>query len=365
MKRFNFNLLFCALLAIPTGSAFAQSGSRARQAAPLVIGWHDEMNDPNSWHPLGQENPPDVYAEHKGSLTLRLPHVPDGYPYQFQWSGVTRTLSANLARYPVLTARVSNLELGSYAHLDVEERDVNGKPVRSWRSPTLTHSGITLLDMGKVAGADTRRLTLRLIIGGRLAGAKGEYDWVRFVSRNDSAFLLAHADWQKVTSAEPLGDVFVPPPALPTRSGVVPALLTPNAPPHIIEPPFGSFQFGASPTAPRRIHFNLRDIVPDARSGHQRIDFFINTGSDAPPLVTLGDNGGFPEVQAVYARAKINDGVQGITVTLIFVADPSIASNTVVGSKASTPGNPAMAINIWQPSMPGPCTVVKLKPEQK
>lgn len=364
MKQYIVISLLCSLFAVGVGSAFGQANGKAGQTAALAIGWHDEMNDPGLWHQLGMENPPDVYAARKGSVTLRLPHVPDGYPYQFQWSGVTRAVSADLGRYPILMARISSLEEGSYAHLDVEERDITGKAVRSWRSPTLTRPGITLVDMGKAAGADTRRLTLRLIIGGKLTGARGEYDWVRFVNRNDAAFLQAHADWQKVTSTEPLGDAPLLTPAMLARSGVVPANLTPNMRLHNIEP---SMQdgFGSLPTAPRRIHFNLRDILPDTHTGHQRIDFFINTGSSAPPLVTLGDNGGFPEVQAVYARAKINEGVQGITVTLIFVADPSIASNTTIGSKASTPGNPAMAINIWQPSMPGDCMVVKIKPDQK
>ncbi len=366
MKQSIAGLILCSLMAVSVSGASRQTGGKTRQNAPLVIGWHDEMNDSGLWHPLSMENQPDVYAARKGSLTLRLPHVLDGFPYQFQWSGVTRTVSADLARYPVLMARVSSLEAGSYAHLDIEERDISGKAVRSWRSATLTRPGITLVDMGKAAGADTRRLTIRLIIGGKLAGAKGEYDWIRFVNRADSAFLQSHADWQKVTSTEPTGDTPMYAPAVPIRPGVVHANLTPSVPVpdvglgHPMREGFGSF-----PTAPHRIHFNLRDIVPDTRAGHQRIDFFVRTGSDAPPLVTLGDNGGFPEVQAIYARAKINDGVQGITVTLIFVADPSIASNTTVGSKASTPGNPAMAINIWQPSIPGDCAVVKIKPDQK
>ena len=79
---------------------------------PLVVGWHDELNEPGLWKPLSMENQPDIYAERPGAVTLRLPHVPENFPYAFQWSGVTRSISADLAHYPVLMARVSSLEPG-------------------------------------------------------------------------------------------------------------------------------------------------------------------------------------------------------------------------------------------------------------
>jgi hypothetical protein len=111
----------------------------------------------------------------------------------------------------VLMARVSSLQEGTYAHLDIEERDFNGRPVHSWRSPTLVHPGITAIDLGKEIGPTVRRLTLRLIVGGKLAGAKCDYSWVRFVRRGDVARLQEVPDEQAVTSREPTGDVHLPP----------------------------------------------------------------------------------------------------------------------------------------------------------
>src|SRR5579871_854294 len=183
--------IFCvlSLLSLTIAASLGQPNTKRRQHPPLVVGWHDEMKDIRTWKPLGLENQPDIYASHSGVLTLRLPHVPEGFPYEFQWSGVTRSISADLAQYPVLVARVSSLDSGSYAHLDIEERDYFGRVAHTWRSPTLTHPGLTLIDLGKEIGPSVRRLTLRLIVGGKLEGAKCEYNWVRFVRREDVAYL--------------------------------------------------------------------------------------------------------------------------------------------------------------------------------
>ena len=164
------------------------------------------MNDRALWKPLGTENPPDIYASRPGLLTLRLPHVPDGYRYTYQWSGVARSISADLATYPVLIARVSSIDEGSYAHLLIDERDVSGHMVRSWRSPTLTRPGLTFIDLGKEIAPDVRRLTLQLVVGGKLSGAKCEYDWMRFVRRKDVAYLQEVPGLQDIVSKEPCGD---------------------------------------------------------------------------------------------------------------------------------------------------------------
>lgn len=203
-------LVFVSILAlaipVPSGSSSRQANAKRAAHGPLVVGWHDEMNDPALWKPLGAENPPDIYASSPGLLTLRLPHVPQGYAYTYQWSGVTRSISADLGHFPVLMARVSSLEKGSYAHLDIEERDAAGRVAHTWRSPTLTHAGLTAIDLGKEIGPEVRRLTLRLIVGGALPGAKCDYSWVRFVRREDVAYLQECPDLQTVISREPAGD---------------------------------------------------------------------------------------------------------------------------------------------------------------
>lgn len=195
----------CVLLSLTCLPAIGQTKPKSTAKPPLLIGWHDEMNATEQWKPIPAEFHPDVYAEHPGALTLRLPHVPEGYPYDYQWNAVSRSISADLAHYPILVADVSHLDPGSYAHLDVEERDFSGHVVHSWRSSTLTQPGLTSIDMGKALDASVRRLTVRLIVGGKLEGAKCEYRWVRFVRREDFAYLQEVPNCL-VASREPQGD---------------------------------------------------------------------------------------------------------------------------------------------------------------
>src|SRR5437764_312388 len=86
-------LIWLGILAC-VAPTLGQGRSRPRDVArraPMVVGWHDEMNDPARWRPIGSENAPDIYSEKHGVLSLRLPHVPGGYRYAYQWSGVTRS----------------------------------------------------------------------------------------------------------------------------------------------------------------------------------------------------------------------------------------------------------------------------------
>ena len=65
------------------------------------------------------------------------------------------------------------------------------------------------LHVGNYFGAmepAVRRLTLRLIVGGKLDGAKCSYNWVRFIKRENLAYLQEVPDLQTVVSNEPLGD---------------------------------------------------------------------------------------------------------------------------------------------------------------
>jgi hypothetical protein len=339
-----------SLLLLTIVPSWGQKSVKQRQRAPLVVGWHDEMNDPGLWRPLGLENQPDIYASRPGAVTLRLPHVPEGFPYAFQWSGVTRSISADLAHYPVLVARVSSLEPGTYAHLDIEERGFTGRVAHTWRSSTLTKPGLALIDLGKEIGPFVQRLTLRLIVGGKLTGAKCEYNWVRFARREDVGYLQEVPDLQNVTSREPQGDALTLPASAqstspPPRMGILRRLQTTGL--QIVPGPDTGTP-GTTVSAPRRIRFEIKDIVANVNAPQQQMDFFVNTGSLDAPLVTLADNAGFPDVQNIYARPKTVEGMQGVLVSLI------LTRLSVVPARA------AFAITIWQPAMPGPCTVIKV-----
>ncbi len=190
-------VVLCLLSSAPD----AKEGAAAADAKhpPLVVGWHDEFKELDGWKPLGPPNQPDVFAGRDGVITLRLAHVPKGFPYAYQWGAVTRTAVVDLRRYPVLIARVPSIRDGSYAHLNVHEHDFQGRPVRSLRAPTLHRPGLCILDVGKPWGNQTRRIAVQLIVGGSLSGACCEYDWIRFVRREDLPFLEAHPEWNKVT----------------------------------------------------------------------------------------------------------------------------------------------------------------------
>ena len=66
------------------------------------------------------------------------------------------------------------------------------------------------------------------------------------------------------------------------------------------------------------------------------IDFFVRTDNLSPPVVTLGDNDGFPFVRDVYARARDFGGPKkGVHVTIRF-------EGPARGNK--------IAVNIFQPA---------------
>lgn len=174
---------------MPIRQAAPHDGFRAASPA-LPVGWNDEMITLSSWRDLGG-NRPQSWLREGGGLALRLPQVPDGWPYQYQWGGVTREAIVDLGRYPVLLARVDDVH--GYAHLDLEERATDGTPVRGRRTGALTAPGLIRFDLGDEA-KNARRLTLRLIVGGPNEGATATYRWVRFVSRETADLIERNPD---------------------------------------------------------------------------------------------------------------------------------------------------------------------------
>lgn len=162
----------------------------------IMVGWHDEFTTSRRWSPLNIDNKASVELGRGDVLGLTLGHVPDGWPYTFQWSGVTRDLRIDAARFPILMAHVPSVQ--GYAHMDVDVLDARGKSVRTLRSTTLNAKGISSLDLAQELHPATYNLRLRLIVGGPNEGCHADYDWVRFVKREDAAFLTAHPDFRNV-----------------------------------------------------------------------------------------------------------------------------------------------------------------------
>lgn len=165
----------------------------------VKVGWHDELNRTSKWMRLEGDNPAKVTAPVRGAMQLELGHRPSGWPHEYQWSGVAREARVDIARFPVLAARVR--EVQGYAHLDVEVLDAHGKARKAFRSSTVKGEGVCVYDFSKELDPAVYTLRLRLIVGGPNQGCKATYDWVRFTTQRDGWLLQRHPDWQRVTQA--------------------------------------------------------------------------------------------------------------------------------------------------------------------
>lgn len=164
----------------------------------IVVGWHDELNDSSQWRPLEVDNKPDVFSRTRGEISLRLPQVPSGWPYEYQWSGLTREAIVDIGKYPIMVARVSAIKVSSYAHMDVEELNTEKKAAWVQRSSTLLSPGLSFADLSEGGKKGVRRLQIRLIVGCPNEGGENSFSWVRFVKREDLEFLQKNPDWQRV-----------------------------------------------------------------------------------------------------------------------------------------------------------------------
>ena len=154
--------------------------------------WHDEMNHPSDWKHLAIGNKPSLGYYLPGKLKLTLGRVPSDWPYQYQWSGVTRRAEVDIARGPFLSAYVP--EVNGYAHLDVDVLSDSGKVLKTFRSSTLQSPGVCTLDLSNSVMAGTYTFQIRLIVGGPNSGCSATYDWVRFSSVKDGERMKAHPE---------------------------------------------------------------------------------------------------------------------------------------------------------------------------
>ncbi|AIE84579.1 hypothetical protein OP10G_1211 [Fimbriimonas ginsengisoli Gsoil 348] len=159
----------------------------------VFVGWHDEMDSRDQWGALDMENKAFTAAPTKGTIFLGLDRAPANWPYGYQWSGVTRDLYVDVARFPMLMARV--IQVQGYAHLDIDVLDAKSKAINTLRSNTLTAPGISSIDLGRLLPPGQAHLRLRLIVGGPNEGCCATYDWVRFVNKVDADFLTKDPDW--------------------------------------------------------------------------------------------------------------------------------------------------------------------------
>ncbi|MBS1705370.1 MAG: hypothetical protein JST40_05820 [Armatimonadetes bacterium] len=170
-------------------------GSATRPGTPtaqIQAGWSDEFFYESLWHPLGIINQANVTLPKPGRLKLSLNKVPADWPYQYQWSGVTRDIMVDIGRFPFLIASVP--EVNGYAHLDIDVLNAKLEPVKGFRSTTTQAAGCVFIDLGANLDPAIYRLRLRLIVGGSNDGCSVTYYWVRFCSSADGQRLLLHPD---------------------------------------------------------------------------------------------------------------------------------------------------------------------------
>lgn len=159
----------------------------------IVLGWHDEFDSRRSWAHLAVENKAKAAQLAKGTIHLWLEHVPSNWPYEFQWSGVTRQVRNDIGGFPILMTRVT--ELQGYTHLDIDALDNEGQTLKTFRSPTLTSPGVSSLDLSRELPPKLTKLRIRMIVGGSNAGCSVTYDWLRFVNPKDEQFLLKNPEY--------------------------------------------------------------------------------------------------------------------------------------------------------------------------
>ena len=172
------------LLLLTVGHQLPTCALEHSQPRAIVAGWKDDLGSTKGWKSLPVENRVKVQAPKHGLMRLSLGHVVDGWPYEYQWSGVTKDVRGDIGRYPALMARLVDVQ--GYTHLDIEVLDAQGKVTKSMRSSTLTAPGLCTIDLSKHLDPAVYRLRLRLIVGGPNEGCSSTYDWIRFLRPSDA-----------------------------------------------------------------------------------------------------------------------------------------------------------------------------------
>ncbi|MEZ0326333.1 MAG: hypothetical protein ACAH95_10545 [Fimbriimonas sp.] len=169
-------LLIASLLTSPVLS---------QRPSEVPTGFRDEMRSLVPWTIYNKERPPAMTVTSKG-IKMTLPHVPEGWPYAYQWSGARRKITLDVARYGRLVADVPEITKGSYAHFEIAVLDAKDQEVKGFRSESVTEPGQIQFDLSTQLLPATYRLDVRLIVGGSNEGASATYRWVKAFSSNPS-----------------------------------------------------------------------------------------------------------------------------------------------------------------------------------
>jgi hypothetical protein len=96
----------------------------------------------------------------------------------------------------------------------------------------------------------------------------------------------------------------------------------------------------------RENSFKTHQVPLDSRgSVGDALDFFVHTNSNEHPIATLSQNSGFPPAKSLYVGKWVYQGLKGVRI-IIFFDGPARGKQ--------------MLVNISQPGMTGPYTVIPL-----
>jgi len=193
---------FLGLIALPALACGPYAGlSQGPNVSPccspgIAVGWHDEMDNRVRWKPLATDNKAFVAVPTPDVIFLGLDTVPQNWPYTYQWSGVQQDARVDIARFPVVSAYLTQVQ--GYAYLDIDVLDSGGKVSQTVRTPTLTSPGVATLDLGKDLSPAVYSFRIRLIVGGPNSGCCATYKWVRFTTTREADYLSRHPAYKVV-----------------------------------------------------------------------------------------------------------------------------------------------------------------------
>ena len=207
LRRISLWVLSAAVL-LATGAISPSRSERnaaEKPGEPLIVGWNDEFNATTNWQTLPLPNKPDVTMANSGLLRLTLGSdaITNARP-AFYWASMTRIAEVNMERYPILAVRAVHLKKASWWDVEIQAYEPDdGKQSENdakvpghalvgseVKTPSLDHDGIILFDLQSQANnglkITARKFRLRISIASQSKGGSVEYDWLRFVRREDA-----------------------------------------------------------------------------------------------------------------------------------------------------------------------------------
>ncbi len=190
----------------------AQTTTRHRaQRHALVVGWHDEFNEPGDWQPWTRPGATDIMSVSNGALRVTLGNTSHFFKeFGHYRAGVWTEFDVDLNRYPVLAVRANHFHGGSSWDAEVFEfRDKSAPNVRDVANggSIPVPGNAEQLAADRVANSGARNtaetvftvvqpnpnvkrggkshVRLQLNLSGPKHGAFADYAWARFITREE------------------------------------------------------------------------------------------------------------------------------------------------------------------------------------